>query len=63
MSELYELSAVDTLRAFQDRSISPSEYLEAILERIEVAQPPKASAPDAARPLRCRLSQPPCRLD
>jgi Asp-tRNA(Asn)/Glu-tRNA(Gln) amidotransferase A subunit family amidase len=39
MSELYKLSAVDTLRAFGDRSVSPSEYLEAILERIDVAQP------------------------
>ena len=39
MSELYELSAVDTLRAFRDGSVSPSDYLEAILDRIEVAQP------------------------
>ena len=39
MSELYELSAVDTLRAFRDGSVSPSDYLEATLDRIEVAQP------------------------
>ncbi len=39
MTELYELSAVDTLAAFRDRSVSPSDYLEAILDRIEVAQP------------------------
>ena len=29
MSELYELSAVDTLQAFRDGSVSPSDYLEA----------------------------------
>src|SRR5436305_2650879 len=39
MSELYELSAVETLRAFGNGSVSPSDYLEAILQRIEAAQP------------------------
>ena len=39
MPELTAWPAVDVLAAFRARTLSPMEYLQALLDRVEAAQP------------------------